>query len=164
MRLKKIIASVMASSHSAHVKNGPACKEKWTTLYIDYKWIQDYIVRMGHNEFFWNISIVDKVSMNLLKMFNKSIYEMIDTFMKTRSIFQLPHFRGFMDPIDAMYNPLLHEEIEFVAVGGEGSSICEVDLEQDPMYTMFNVDGNMISNRATPHNPIQTRNTHCSYK
>lgn len=67
---------------------------------IHYKWIQDYIVGMGHNEFFWNMSIVDKVSMNLLRMFNKSIYEMIDTVMKIRSIFQPPHFRGFMDSIE----------------------------------------------------------------
>ncbi len=100
----------MASNHSAHVENGPTCEEKWTTLYIDYKWIQDYIVGMGHNEFFQNMSIPDKVSMNLFRMFNKSIYEMIDAFMKTRPIFQPPHFRDFMDPIDAMYNPFVHEE------------------------------------------------------
>jgi hypothetical protein len=53
---------------------------------------------------------------------------------------------------------------EYVAVGGEGSPMCEVNLEQDPMYTMINVDGNMSSNLATPHNPIQTRNTCRSYR
>jgi hypothetical protein len=42
--------------------------------------------------------------------------------------------------------------------------MCEIDLEQDPIYTMFNVDENMISNLATPHNPIQTHNTRRSYK
>jgi hypothetical protein len=154
----------MALNHSAHAKNEPACKEKWTTLYIDYKRIRDYIIGMGHNEFFRNMSIIDKVSMNLLRMFNRSIYKMIDTFMKTRPIFQPSHFRDFMDPTDVVYNPLLHEEIKSVTVDGEGSLMCEIDLEQDPIYTMFNVDENMISNLATPHNPIQTHNTRRSYK
>jgi len=130
----------MASSYSAHVKNRPTCKEKWTTLYIDYKWIQNYIVGMGHNDFFWNMSITDKVSMNLFRMSNRSIYEMIDAFMKTRPIFQQLHSRDFMDLIDVVYNPLLHEETESVIVGGKGSPMCEVDLEQDLMYTMFNVE------------------------
>jgi len=118
---------------------------------------------MGHNDFFGNMSIANKVSMNLLRMSNRSIYEMIETFMKIRPIFQPPHCRDFMDPTNAVYNPLFHEKTKFVT-SGEGSPMCEVDLEQDPMYTMFNVDGNMISNPATPHNPIQTYNTHCSYK
>jgi hypothetical protein len=164
VKLKKIIALVMASSYNAHVKNRPTCKEKWTTLYIDYKWIQNYIVGMGHNDFFWNMSSTDKVSMNLFRMSNRSIYEMIDAFMKTRPIFQQLHSKDFMDPTNVVYNPLLHEETESVIVGGEGFLMCEVDLEQDLMYTMFNVDGDMISNPATPQNPIQTRNTRRSYK
>jgi hypothetical protein len=28
--------------------------------------------------------------------------------------------------------------------------MCEVDLDLESMYTMFNVDGNMISNPTTP--------------
>jgi hypothetical protein len=28
--------------------------------------------------------------------------------------------------------------------------MCEVDLDLGPMYTMFNVDGNMIFNLVTP--------------
>jgi hypothetical protein len=43
-------------------------------------------------------------------MFNRSIYKMIDAFMKTRPIFQPLHFKDFMDPTDAMYNPLFHEK------------------------------------------------------
>jgi hypothetical protein len=43
-------------------------------------------------------------------MFNRNIYKMIDAFMKTRPIFQPSHFKNFMDPIDAIYNPPLHEK------------------------------------------------------
>jgi hypothetical protein len=119
----------MAFNYSAHVKNKPACKEKWATLYIDYKWIRDYIVGMGHNDFFGNMSIVNKISMNLLRMSNRNIYEMIDAFMKIRPIFQQPHSRDFMDLTNAMYKPLLHEETESIIASGEGSPMCEVDLE-----------------------------------
>jgi hypothetical protein len=110
------------------------------------------------------MSIADKVSMKLLRMSNRSIYEMIDAFMKTRPVFQPSHSRDFMDPTDAVYNPFLHGKIESVTTSDEGSLTCEANLEQDPMYTMFNVDGKMISNPTTPHNPIQTRNTRCSCK
>lgn len=37
-----------------------------------------------------------------------------------------------------------------VAIGGEGSQMCEVDLDPKPMHTMFNVNGNLISDLATP--------------
>jgi hypothetical protein len=62
---------------------------------------------MGHNEELWSMFTIDRVSMNLPKVFNKNIYEMIDSFMKTKPIFQPPHFRDFMDLNDAVYNPPL---------------------------------------------------------
>jgi hypothetical protein len=60
---------------------------------------------MGHNEKFWNMSTTNRVSMNLPKVFSKNIYEMINSFMKTKPIFQPPHFWEFMETNDAMYNP-----------------------------------------------------------
>jgi hypothetical protein len=64
---------------------------------------------MGHNEEIWNVFITNRVNMNLLKVFRKNIYEMINSFMKTRPIFQPLHSRDFMDLNNAMYNPPFQE-------------------------------------------------------
>ncbi len=87
--------------------------------------------------------------MNFQKVFSKNIYEMIDSFMKTKPIFQPLHFRDFMNPNNIMYNPPL-QEIESIAIGGEGSPMCEANLDAKLMYMMFNVSGKLISNLATP--------------
>jgi len=56
----KIIATLMMGcGHNAHVKNGPTCKEKWRTLYNDYKQIWDYMVRMGHKEKFLDMFVLE---------------------------------------------------------------------------------------------------------
>jgi hypothetical protein len=34
VKWKKLSTLVMAFGHNAHIKNGPACKEKWTTQFI----------------------------------------------------------------------------------------------------------------------------------
>jgi hypothetical protein len=104
---------------------------------------------MKHDEELWNMSTIDKVAMNLLRMFNRGIYETIYTFMKTRPIFQPPHSRGFMNQIDDVCSPVLKKTKSIIA-GGEGTLMCEVYLDPQPMYTMFNVDDNMISNPTTP--------------
>jgi hypothetical protein len=82
-------------------------------------------------------------------MFNMNIYKTIDTFMKTRPIFQPPHSRDFMDLTDDMCNPAF-QETKIIIASGERTPMCEIDLDLEPMYTMFNVDGNMISNHVTP--------------
>jgi hypothetical protein len=58
MKWKKIVALMMGCGHNAHVRNGPTCKEKWTTRYSDYKRIWDYMVGMGHNEKFLDMSVL----------------------------------------------------------------------------------------------------------
>jgi len=76
------------------------------------------MVEMGHNEELWNMFIIDKVAMNLPRMFNMSIYKTIDAFMKTRPIFQPPHSRDFMDLTDDVCNPTF-QETKFIIAGGE---------------------------------------------
>jgi len=48
-----------------------------------------------------------------------------------------------------MFNMNIYET-KYIIVGGEGTPMCEVDLDLKPMCTMFNVDNNRISNPATP--------------
>jgi hypothetical protein len=58
------------------------------------------MVGMGHNEEFWN----------LLRMFNKDIYEMIDAFMNTRPIFKPLNSRDFMGANDNVYITPIHNK------------------------------------------------------
>jgi hypothetical protein len=106
------------------------------------------MVERKHNEKLWNMSIIDKVAMNLLRMFNINIYKTIDTFMKIRPLFQPPHSKDFMNLTNDVCSPAFQDFV-FLIVGGEGTPMCEVDLDLKPMYIMFNVDGNMKSNPTT---------------
>jgi hypothetical protein len=52
------------------------------------------MAKMGHNEKFLACLLPKKkVVPSLLSLFNKHIYEMIDTFMNTWPIFQLSHLK-----------------------------------------------------------------------
>jgi hypothetical protein len=75
---------------------------------------------MRHNEELWNMSTINKVAMNLPRMLNKNIYEMIYSFTKTRPIFQPPHSKDFMDLIDDVCN-LIFFFFKSIIVGGEGT-------------------------------------------
>jgi hypothetical protein len=39
---KNLYMLVIAFGHNAHIRNEPTWKEKWTTIYSNYKQIQDY--------------------------------------------------------------------------------------------------------------------------
>jgi hypothetical protein len=88
---------MMGCGHNAHVKNGPTCKEKWTTLYSDLSEFGTTWSRWDTMKVIGYVYIANRISMNLLRMFSRNIHEMINAFMKTRPIFQPPHSRDFMD-------------------------------------------------------------------
>jgi len=48
-----------------------------------------------------------------------------------------------------MFNMNIYET-NYIITNGEGTPMCEADLDPKPMYIMFNVDNNMISNPTTP--------------
>jgi hypothetical protein len=60
---KHISKGVMANSqsHYHHHHNIPTCKDKWGSLYGDYKKIHDYQSVIGHNEKYWDMFVEDKV-------------------------------------------------------------------------------------------------------
>jgi hypothetical protein len=68
------------------------------------------MVGMGHNEEFWNSSPLERLALNLLRMFNKDIYEMIDAFMNTEAIFKTSHSRDFMGANDNVYSTPIHNK------------------------------------------------------
>jgi hypothetical protein len=47
---RKILALIMNAGCSTHVRNGPACKDKWTTITSDFKKIFDFMVGIGQNQ------------------------------------------------------------------------------------------------------------------
>jgi hypothetical protein len=83
IKWEKKFASMMGFGHNTHVKNGSTCKEKWATIYGDYKRIQDYMGVTSQNEHFWNMFATNKLASNLLKLFNKSVFEMINLLMNS---------------------------------------------------------------------------------
>jgi hypothetical protein len=100
MKSEKILTFVVGFGQNTHMSNGPACKKKWITIYGNYKNIQDYMVGIGHSQDHWNIIPLDKITLNLPRMFNKVIYEMINAFMSNKPIFEPTHSWDFMDPHD----------------------------------------------------------------
>ncbi len=88
---KHISTFFMANGHSKHFNNGTTCKNKWGSLYGDYKKIIDYMGVIGYNEDYWEMSTKDKVTQGLHKSFNKSYFDLIDEFMHNRLCFNPPH-------------------------------------------------------------------------
>jgi hypothetical protein len=68
------------------------------------------MVGMVHNEEFWNLSPLERLELNLLRMFNKNIYEMIDAFMNTRPIFKPSHSKDIMGANDNVYITPIHNQ------------------------------------------------------
>jgi hypothetical protein len=53
MKWKNILIIVMVPSFSQHMKNGLACKDKWGSIFKEFKKIFDYMSRTWHNEDYW---------------------------------------------------------------------------------------------------------------
>jgi hypothetical protein len=84
IKWEKTFASMMGFGHNTHVRNGSTYKEKWATImYGDYKRIRDYMGVTSQNEHFWNMFITNKLASNLFRLFNKSVFEMINLLMSS---------------------------------------------------------------------------------
>jgi hypothetical protein len=100
---------------NTNVKNGLACKEKWATIYGDYKRIQDYMGVMRQNDHFWSMFATNKLAYLSPVLFNKNIFKIIDSFMSNQPIFQPPHSRDFMDQtITSTFPNLLAMNLKFL--------------------------------------------------
>lgn len=82
---------MMFVGHFQHLKNRPTCKEKWSSILVDFKNFFDYMFVTLNNEDYWSLSSQDKVSLHLPRFFNRSVYDMIHEFMGNRPIFTPPH-------------------------------------------------------------------------
>jgi len=75
---KKKITTMMGFGHNTPIRDVLTYKEKWATIYGVYKRIWDHTGVMCQNEDFWNMCAANILASNLLKLFNKSIFKMID--------------------------------------------------------------------------------------
>jgi hypothetical protein len=56
------------SCNSFHTYNGPTCKALglWGLFYGDFKMIHNYMQGIGHNEVYWDLPFVGKMTHNIL--------------------------------------------------------------------------------------------------
>ncbi len=52
--------------------------------------------------------LFNKVALNLVQLFNKNIFEMVNAFVNTQLKFQPSHFKDFIDTNDNVYTPIPH--------------------------------------------------------
>jgi hypothetical protein len=62
-------------------KNIVIYKDKWKVVYEDFKRIFYYIASMGNNTRYWDLTLQEKTNLNVFCHYNKTMYEMIDSFM-----------------------------------------------------------------------------------
>jgi hypothetical protein len=142
--------TMMRFGHNTHMKNVPTYKEKWATIYRDYKRIWDYMGVTCQNEDFWNMCATNRLASNLPRLFNKSIFKMIHSFMSRRPIFEPPHSCDFMDPNYNVYTPKSSCQ-EFEVILHNHNSLTQDDFNPfiynnpKPQYTMFNVQNICIT-------------------
>jgi hypothetical protein len=84
-------------NHSIHMKNGLMCKDNWVATYGDFKQIYDNMNGNKSNQMYWDLSLQDKIALNLPKCFNKKLYEIN---MGAKPILRLPHTRDLMNHVD----------------------------------------------------------------
>jgi len=129
---KRIFEVIMANFHFHHHRNKPTYKDKWGSLYGDYKKIHDYQNVTCHNEEYWDMSTKDKVSHGLLTNFSKVFFELIDIFMNNRPCFNPPHSRDFMNPNDDVYRVVFfHDFSPCEKLGSNEEFNCEKTMERN---------------------------------
>ncbi len=93
---KKKEKIIMILGYSTHVKNGLACKDKWSSIFKIFQKIYDYIASTRHNKEYWAMNIIDKVSFKLPKSFGQGLYDMMVEFLGLRLIFEPPHTKNLV--------------------------------------------------------------------
>jgi hypothetical protein len=130
---KRISTFVMANGHYKHFHNEATCKDKWVSLYGDYKKITNYMGVTSHNDNYWEMSIKDKVAPGLPKSFNMSYFDFIDQFMHNSMCFNLPHSQDSMNLEDDIYHaqPYLQKSSPY-----DDLEIKEKQMTKDTMKKM----------------------------
>ncbi len=73
---------------------------------MDYKYVYDHMNGIESNIEYWDLTPMEKTSLNLSKSFNKHVYEMIHVFMSSCLTFNPPHLQDTMALDDHIFTPL----------------------------------------------------------
>jgi hypothetical protein len=73
-RWRKISAIIMKVGCSEHVKNGPTCKDKWSTISSNFKNIFNFMVGIGQNQDYWAMSAQERNNVQLPCNFKRGIF------------------------------------------------------------------------------------------
>ncbi len=94
---KRISTIVTGNGRFEHFHSGMAYKDKWGSLYGDYKNINAYKIVTCHNEDYWEMSTKNKLAQGLFGSFYKSYFAFIHDFMHNKPCFNPPHSQDLMD-------------------------------------------------------------------
>jgi hypothetical protein len=67
----------MEASYSEHMRNGPACKDKWDTIASDSKKIYNFMACTGNNQGYWTMGVQERIVAHLRWNFGRGIHDMI---------------------------------------------------------------------------------------
>ena len=100
----KIALEVNAITGGGVIREGPACKHKWTSTMSDFKRIADYHKGTGRNEEeYYLMTFGDRRKENLPRSFYKEVYSSMYEFFQSRPMMNPPHSRDLLRPQDGNY-------------------------------------------------------------
>ncbi len=73
-RWRNISAIIMKVGCLEHVKNGPTCKDKWSTISSNFKKIFNFMVGIGQNQDYWAMNAQKRNNVQLLCNFDRGIF------------------------------------------------------------------------------------------
>jgi hypothetical protein len=83
------------------MRDGSACKAKWSQIIPDYKRIADFHARTGQNAVdYWELSTSEHITEGLPRSFSHNLYEQIHEWYGFRPQIQPPHTRDLLVPQD----------------------------------------------------------------
>jgi hypothetical protein len=103
-RWASISQYVMKKTHSDKgaclFRDKDACRDKWQSIYGDYKHIFDYLKGIGINLRYKDMTPDDRAQAGLPRHFSLHHYRLIDSFCKDRPNVHPPHARDSSDPLN----------------------------------------------------------------
>ena len=94
----------VAKVASKNLRSSQACKDKWVSLYADYKRIKDYKHNTGYNEEYFNMSAPRRKELGLPMNLQQVHYNQMDRFLTQRSCLNPPHACGLLGERDKLYS------------------------------------------------------------
>ncbi len=117
---------VMNIDLSLHMRKCLAYKDKWGSIFGEFKKIFDHISRMNQNENHCVMSLKDKISHHLPQFFSKIHYDLMLEFMGKRPMFTPLYIQNLMQDANNIRHPIRTPELTIDDISGSGISIKQV--------------------------------------